>query len=40
MSEVSEHFDTLVKESQALKKEYGIVMKVQLHTYPKDLLDR
>ena len=33
LSEVSEHFDNLLKES-------GIVMKVQLHTYPKHLLEQ
>ena len=40
LTEVSSHFDCLVRESQELKKEFGIVMKVQLTKYPKDLLDR
>jgi truncated hemoglobin YjbI len=39
LTEVSCQFDSLVRESQELKKEFGIVMKVQLTKYPKDLLD-
>lgn len=39
LSAVSAQFDSLVHESQQLKKEFGIVMKVQLNRYPKSTLE-
>ena len=39
LTRVSAHFDEVLTESRELRKEFGIVMKVQLANYPKDVLD-
>lgn len=40
IGEVAAQFDSLQQEARELKREFGIVMKVQLSHYPKDILDR
>jgi len=40
LGEVAAQFDSLQQEAQELKREFGIVMKVQLTNYPQDTLDR